>query len=387
MAQITNTELADSPAEPSTNDNQRFAASVQVACLGAGFFARFHHDAWQRIDSVKLLAIADSDITRAQQACSELAPAEHTCVDVDGKQNTGFKSSTGVTAFGSLEAMLDSVSPQLLDIITPPHTHLESIKAGIDAGVPAIICQKPFCQTLDEAKQAVELANAAGVILVVHENIRFQPWYRAIARQLADNTVGELQQITYRLRPGDGQGPDAYLDRQPYFQKMPRLLIHETAVHWIDTFSFLLGPIKAVYADLRQLNPAITGEDAGHVLFDFANGVRALFDGNRHLDHASDNTRLTLGEALIEGTTGTLTLKGDGSVHHREFGQTNKTIVLAACDWSDFGGDCVHALQQHVINALINDSLLENQAHEYLQVLEIEAAIYESARCEKKIRI
>ena len=55
--------------------------------------------------------------------------------------------------------------------------------------------------------------------------------------------------LTFRLRTGDGQGPDAYLSRQPYFQKMEHFLVHETAVHWIDTFRFLLGDINAVYAD------------------------------------------------------------------------------------------------------------------------------------------
>ncbi|MFT7531159.1 MAG: hypothetical protein ACI9FD_002170, partial [Gammaproteobacteria bacterium] len=38
------------------------------------------------------------------------------------------------------------------------------------------------------------------------------------------------------------------------------------------------------------------------------------FDGNRHLDHAATHTRCTMGEALIEGSAGTLELKGDGSV-------------------------------------------------------------------------
>ena len=381
MAQIIKTDLADSTVEPSTDEVQRHTAPVRVACLGAGFFARFHHDAWQRISNAMLVAIADSDIARAQQACSELMTAEQTRDSFKGRRKTS------IDAFSSLVAMLDSVNPQLLDIITPPHTHLESIAAGIEAGVPTIVCQKPFCQSLDEARQAVALARAAGIVLVVHENIRFQPWYRAIAQQLADNAIGQLQQVTFRLRPGDGQGPDAYLNRQPYFQTMPRLLIHETAVHWIDTFGFLVGPIKAVYADLRRLNPVITGEDAGHVLFDFANGVRALFDGNRHLDHAAGNTRLTLGEALVEGTTGTLKLDGDGSVHHRQFGHTDSSTLLAAREWPGFGGDCVRALQQHVIDALVYNSPLENEAQEYLRVLEIEAAIYESAEREKKIRV
>ena len=381
MSRPSRNGYASSQADTTVNMDKQPAAPVRVACLGAGFFARFHHDAWQRISNAALVAIADRDIKCAQEACSALLHTTHKSGD------TLYTQDTGVDAFISLDAMLDAVSPQLLDIITPPHTHLESIKAGINAGVPNIICQKPFCQSLDEAQQAVKLAKAANVLLVVHENIRFQPWYRAIARLLDDGAIGKVQQISYRLRPGDGQGADAYLDRQPYFQTMPRLLIHETAVHWIDTFSYLLGPIEAVYADLRKLNPVITGEDAGHVLFDFANGTRALFDGNRHLDHAADNTRLTLGEALIEGTTGTLTLSGDGSVHHRQFGKTDRSIVLPASDWPGFGGDCVHALQKHVIDALLRNSRLENEAHEYLRVLEIEAAIYKSADSERKIRI
>ncbi len=71
--------------------------------------------------------------------------------------------------------------------------------------------------------------------------------------------------------------------------------MHETAVHWIDTFRYLFGNPLAVYADLRQINPVIAGEDAGMILFDHPGGVRSLFDGNRHIDHAADNHRRTMG--------------------------------------------------------------------------------------------
>ncbi|MEQ3679943.1 hypothetical protein [Pseudophaeobacter sp.] len=85
-----------------------------------------------------------------------------------------------------------------------------------------------------------------------------------------------MRQVTFRLRPGDGQGAEAHLDRQPYFQNMPRFLVHETAVHWVDTFRYLLGNPLSVYADLRRENPVIAGEDAGYVLFDHRDGVRAV---------------------------------------------------------------------------------------------------------------
>lgn len=71
------------------------------------------------------------------------------------------------------------------------------------------------------------------------------------------------------------------MERQPYFQTMEKFLVHETAIHLIDVFRFLLKEEpSAVYAALRRLNPAIKGEDAGMMLFDFPSGARAVFDGS-----------------------------------------------------------------------------------------------------------
>ena len=43
---------------------------------------------------------------------------------------------------------------------------------------------------------------------------------------LKSSLLGDLFQVSFRMRPGDGQGKDAYLSRQPYFQKMERFMIH-----------------------------------------------------------------------------------------------------------------------------------------------------------------
>lgn len=333
--------------------------TIRVAGLGAGYFSRFHYDSWQRLPQTDLVAVCDQDLARAR--------------------------AMGVTAYDDLRAMLRATTPDLLDIIVPPVAQAQAIRTALAEGVPAMICQKPFCTSLNEARAIAQEVAAAGALLVIHENFRFQPWYRAIKAQVAAGAIGELHQITFRLRPGDGQGPRAYLDRQPYFQAMPRFLVHETAVHWIDTFRYLLGPPDAVYADLRRLNPAVAGEDAGHILFDFPNGRRALFDGNRHLDHAADNPRSTMGEALVEGTEGSLTLTGDGAVHLRRFGQQGAAEILPPDTSGSFGGDCVHALQSHVTACLQTGATPENTVDAYLPVIRIEEAIYASAATGHKV--
>ena len=170
--------------------------------------------------------------------------------------------------------------------------------------------------------------------LIIHENFRFEPWYRAAKGLLDQGALGDIYQITFRMRPGDGQGPDAYLARQPYFQKMPRFLIRETAIHFIDTFRYLLGEIVGVSADLRRLNPAIAGEDAALLTFRFASGVRGVFDGNRLADHQADDRRKTMGEMSIEGAKGTLRLDGYGRLFQRKHGSNEDVPSCVSLDRS-----------------------------------------------------
>lgn len=334
---------------------------MRVAGIGAGYFSRFHYDAWQRIDGAELVAVADREFSKA--------------------------AAVGVPAFADPAEMLKETQPDLVDIVSPPESHLDMISLALEAGAQAIICQKPFCGDLEQAERAAALAAEARVPLVVHENFRFQPWYRRIRDEIEAGRIGQVLQITFRLRPGDGQGAKAYLDRQPYFQKMPRFLIHETGVHWIDTFRFLLGEPGAVYADLRRLNPAISGEDAGYFVYSYPDGARALFDGNRLLDHPAEDHRRTMGECSVEGTGGEIRLQGDGSLSLRARGEATWQVLANPPAGAGFGGDCVAALQRHVVAALTDGAPLENDAISYLHNMRIELAVYRSAETGQRIEL
>ncbi len=112
-----------------------------------------------------------------------------------------------------------------------------------------------------------------------------------------------------------------------------------------------------------------------------------MFDGDRHLEHAAKDLRRTLGECLVEGTGGTLTLTGDGAVTLRRFGEVKARVILAARDWPGFAGDCVHALQTHVVHGLLHGLEFENSAEDYLPVLRLEDAVYRSAEEGRKIHV
>ncbi len=329
---------------------------LRVGVIGAGYFARFHHDAWNRLPGTELSGVADPDSETLNDALSNLG---------------------SVGGFSSLAELIEATGPHLIDIATPPHTHADLVAEAAERGLP-VICQKPLAPTFDEARQIVEAAEEAGTTLVVHENFRFQPWFREARRLIDDGHLGDLHGIAFRLRPGDGQGARAYLDRQPYFQEMERFLVHETAIHFIDTFRYLMGEVSAVTARLRRLNPNIAGEDAGFILFDFTSGAGGCFDGNRLNDHVADNTRRTMGEMWLEGSAGVLRLDGSGRLWWKPHGGEE---VQHAYDWRDegFAGDCLYALQGHVVEHLTDGGPLENTARDYLRNLEIEEAVYHSA--------
>jgi D-apiose dehydrogenase len=338
---------------------------LKVVTVGAGYFSAFHHDAWARLPEVDLAAVCDLDPAKAQAFAERFGVPRH---------------------YTDVAAMLDREQPDLVDIATPPATHLALIRETMARRLPTI-CQKAFCRSLDEAREAVRVAEAAETLLVVHENFRFEPWHQELKRQLDAGRIGEVYQVSFRLRPGDGQGPSAYLDRQPYFQAMERFLVHETAIHLIDVFRYLLGEPEAVMARLARLNPAIKGEDSGIILFEFEGNRRALFDGNRLVDHIADNRRLTMGELWAEGSTGVIRLDGYGRLFHRAFGSNEETPI--AYDWEDrgFAGDSVLAFQRHVVDHLLGRGPIVNTASDYLRNLEIEEAVYRASAEARLVRL
>ncbi len=339
--------------------------SLRVAMVGYGHFAEFHLKAWQRLAGVTLQALTDAKADRRSAALTE-APQ--------------------IVVFETIDEMLSSGDFDILDVATPPATHLDLVRPALGR-VRAIICQKPFCESLSQARQLAAESDKSATQLVVHENFRFQPWYREIQRILQDGQLGRVVQAQFRLRPGDGAAADAYLDRQPYFRDMKQFLIRETGVHWIDVFRFLFGEPVAVSADLFQSNPVIVGEDSGTFTFQMEDAARIVFDGNRTLDHVAENRRLTMGEFLIEGSAASLHLSGDGLIRIRKFGENVWHTHNYSFDNRDFGGDCVYQLQNHVVEHLRTGQALENTATSYLRNLELQTQIYRAADTGMKVML
>ena len=331
--------------------------TLRAAAVGAGYFSQFHFDAWNRLDGVALVAVCDIDQDAALRAAEQFDIPE---------------------TYSNFGEMLAATQPDFVDIITLPDTHLELVREAVRQGIP-IICQKPLAPTFAESQEIVQIAESAGVPLMVHENFRFQPWYREIRRLLNASTIGtRLHSLSFRMRTGDGHGPDAYLARQPYFREMPRFLLHETGVHFVDTFRFLGGEVDDITAVLRRLNPELAGEDAGLVTFHFTSGAIGTWDANRCNESAADDSRYTFGTLLAEADGGSIRLDETGRLFIKQLGKAESEHEYEHSR-RGFAGDCVYFTQQHFVECLRSGTAFETSGRDYLKTLELVEAAYASA--------
>jgi predicted dehydrogenase len=332
-------------------------SSFKAVAVGAGYFSYFQYEAWQRIPEVTVTAFCNRSAERAKPIREKYGIERH---------------------YTDYREMLEKEKPDFVDIITPPPTHLEMCKIAADLGIH-VMCQKPLAPTFDEARQIVEYANKAGIRFMVHENWRFQPWYREIRKLLDAGAVGDkIHSMYFRSRMGDGWGEDAYLDRQPYFREYPRLLVYENGVHFIDTYRYLCGEIKEVYAVLKKLNPVIAGEDYGLIVFNFENGATGIWDANRYNECNFEKPRYTFGEFLLDANKGSIRLYLDGRITIQKLGEKEQLHHYHHEDHA-FSGDCCYTTQRHFIDRMLDGKNFETNGHEYLKTLAVQETVYESA--------
>jgi predicted dehydrogenase len=235
---------------------------IKIAIAGAGMVTRHHLQAWARLTQVEVVAICARHLINAESRATEFnIPA----------------------AYDDVATMLDHEKPDALDIATPPECHREQANLAADRGID-ILCQKPMTPDLAESEQLVAEVGDR-VRFMVHENWRFRPQYRQVARWLNEDRVGTLREfhLTTRssglvTRTADGR-PYA-LERQPFLAGLKRFIIMELLVHHLDTVRYLVGPVSVTAASTARTSPEVIGEDAALISLNASGGAFGTVAGN-----------------------------------------------------------------------------------------------------------
>ena len=110
-----------------------------------------------------------------------------------GVSGSGF----GFPVFASARQMLDQTRPDVLAVVTPPSSHFELTRLGLEAGCH-VFCEKPLTPTLEQAHQIVDLAHRVGRRVVVNQQYRFMNVHRQAKEQIGKPGFGELVFLSAR---------------------------------------------------------------------------------------------------------------------------------------------------------------------------------------------
>ncbi|MBI1416814.1 MAG: gfo/Idh/MocA family oxidoreductase [Limimaricola sp.] len=162
-------------------------------------------------------------------------------------------------------------------LCTPPEGRAALVETCCRHGL-AILAEKPLADDMATAETCVEMAESAGVPLIVGLNFRFLPVTQAMIRLFAEGTVGRpaFARFTYE-RWRDGTLP--HLNKYPLTMDQP--MLWEQSVHHFDLMRFVYGaePVR-VYA--RTFNPPWSmyrGDANVSAILDFDGGLCVNYQG------------------------------------------------------------------------------------------------------------
>jgi predicted dehydrogenase len=322
--------------------------------VGCGFFGNIQLASWRRVENASIVAVVDRDDESAEESARQF----------------------DLVAYTDLVRAIEETSPDFVDVATRPDSHLELVETAAAQGCH-VLCQKPVAPTWRESIEIVRICQRHGVRLMINENWRWQPWYRAIKALIDTGAIGPVTTITLTRHEADALSTPPF-PNQRYFVEMERFLLIESVIHLIDVARFLGGRIEEVACDMRRLSGRTKGEDNVHLHLRLEGGAWGIIYSTRCSEPCMVNPLCD--SVRVEGRDGVLRLERDGTLTvkplHSPAFQHEYAIPTAG-----YRGDSVRAALEHFADSLSAEKAFETQGEDYVeQVMRSVFAGYESAQ-------
>ncbi|RJL20419.1 Gfo/Idh/MocA family protein [Paracoccus siganidrum] len=328
---------------------------LKGALIGCGFFARNQMHGWAGIDGVRITALCDRDEARRAETAARFGVRRH---------------------YADAAEMLAAEDLDFVDIATTVAAHRPLVEMAAAAGLHAI-CQKPFAETMTDARAMVAAFDRTGKVLMVHENFRWQSPVRAAIEEVRAGAVGRpfFGRVSFR------SGYDVF-SGQPYLATDPRFIIQDLGIHILDIARALFGDVANLSATTRRINPRIRGEDVATILLEHAGGATSVVDCSYATRRQPETFPQTLLE--IDGDAGTLRLEaGYRLVIQKNGTEETRDVSPPLLSWAERPWhniqESVQTIQQHFVDCLRDGVQPETSGHDNLKTLELVEAAYRSA--------
>lgn len=230
---------------------------LKVLLAGLGVRGRYWAEVINRSERAETVAYVDPQEVTLNRAINEFG--EHPTFD---------------TIKNALET-LETVDALIL--ANPPTGREEIVHLAVERKIPMLI-EKPLALDLDEAAKLVNIAESAGVSLMVGLNFRYLGVTIETMKLLSQNTIGkpEFARFTYE-RWRDGRRPD--LNKYPLVMEHP--MLWEQSIHHFDLMRYVYGQ-DPISVQCHTWNPSWSMYDDDtnvSAIFQFDGGMTVNYQG------------------------------------------------------------------------------------------------------------
>jgi predicted dehydrogenase len=237
-----------------------------------------------------------------------LPPRDHVVVVglVDPDQNAldGGGAALGVPPacrFTDLSQALETVEADLAIQNTPPSLRPAHARLILPAGM-SLLTAKPLAETLEDAREIIELGRKNNRIVAVNQQLRYGPVPRALRRLFQEGALGHVDHIDF-----------SFFQRRQWADRLkdvPSPLFVESSVHHFDFLRSVTGcEADRVFSDAWTSSwTGARGETSGNVIMKMTDGSRINYRASRSARADLDASIAVgwYGRWFAEGTEGVL---------------------------------------------------------------------------------
>ncbi len=175
-----------------------------------------------------------------------------------------------------LRDALDDEEVEAVVLATPHSMHEDQILAAAGAG-KHVFCEKPLALTRESAEMSVAACDAAGVVLGLGHERRFEPAMLEIKDLVKSGSLGDIMHVEANFShdklanlPADNWRVSS--------TESPAAGMTATGIHLTDAYMTMFGPVEEVYAHTARRNPANLNGDVLSFHVRFKSGATAFFN-------------------------------------------------------------------------------------------------------------
>jgi predicted dehydrogenase len=222
---------------------------LRIALVGCGQIADGHVSEIAKIAGAKLVAVCDAEPIMAEQLAMRFSvPSWYDCFD----------------------RMLESETPDVVHICTPPASHFELAKSAVDHGCHVYV-EKPFALDYRQTDELLRYIEARGRKVTIGHNSEFDPPSEEMRTLVRDGVLGSAVHVEswFGYSLGGSFGKAIMSSSDHWVHKLPGKLFHNNINHMLNKITeYLVDETPLVQAMAWKSGAATCYGDVRDELYD-----------------------------------------------------------------------------------------------------------------------